>query len=191
MKLLVLLGCVLLVGCGETTTYTRTSTAPPAQTTTTATTTATTTKPPRDAKTATSGGITLRVLFVRTAPTVNFLPTDRSTPDAQPPTRKAKRSEHFVYVATRVTNHTRVGLDLSCGVPVRTVLVDSRNHTFEPIKGLSQLRGNPRCNAQLQPGSSDRMTWVFLAPRSTVLNALAFTDFTDTRKPAPFQQIPL
>jgi len=177
MKLLVLFGCLLLVGCGDSSTDTPPVATAPAPT-------ATATPRPNAPKQATSGGITLRVLAVRTARTVKFLEGETSTP-------KPKQGEHFVSVTTRVTNRTRAELDLSCGVPVRTVLVDSRNRTHEPIKGLSQLRGNPNCDARLRPGGGDRMTWVFLVPRSTELNALAFTDFTDTRKPAPFQQIQL
>lgn len=113
------------------------------------------------------------------------------TPDAKPRTRRAKQGGRFVYVTTRITNKTRVGLDLTCGLPVSTRLVDSESRNFEPIDGLYLIAGNPGCNENLDPGFRDRMTWVYLVPRGAVVDSFAFADFTDLTDQGPFTQIPL
>ncbi len=189
MRLVALAVCAVASGCGTSdgkTATTYTMTAPPSTSTTSSAT-----EPARPSRSGRSGDITLRVLGVRTSRIVKFLGNTQSniTPDAKPRTRKAKQGGHFVYVTTRVTNHSRVGLDLTCGLPISAILVDVRNRNFDPIDGLSQIANNPECNTKLQPGFHDRMTWIYLVPRGTVVDSFAFADWTGLADQKPYTQI--
>lgn len=87
---------------------------------------------------------------------------------------------------------TGQGIDITCGQPITAALVDSESNNYDPVDGLYLIReGNPGCNAKLQPGFKDLMTWVFLVPPGTQPNSPAFTDTTDPVASAETAQIAL
>ena len=70
-------------------------------------------------------------------------------------------------------------MDLTCSLPIITVLIDDQNRNFDPIEGLYKVKDNPECNASLQPGFAEDMTWVYRVPTNTHVLGWAFEDTTD------------
>lgn len=84
----------------------------------------------------------------------------------------------FVIVETHVVNNAQVSMDLTCGYPIATALVDDRDRQFDPIDSLHEIRANPDCNAQLPPGFEDDMTYIFMVPTDAQIVGFAFSDAT-------------
>jgi hypothetical protein len=76
-------------------------------------------------------------------------------------------------------NNAKASLDLTCGLPVTTALVDDQQRNFDPIDDLYKLKGNPECNDNLQPGFESDMTWVYRAPTTAKILGWGFQDSTD------------
>jgi hypothetical protein len=85
----------------------------------------------------------------------------------------------FVVVETHIVNNAMVGMDLTCSYPIRNVLVDTRDRQFDSIDSLHELRGNPECNYQLQPGFESDMIYVYLVPADAQIKGWAFSDATE------------
>jgi hypothetical protein len=89
----------------------------------------------------------------------------------------------FITVHTRVLNDSKTSIDLTCGYPIGNHLVDERAREFDAIHDLSHIRGNPKCNDNLQPGFASDMTWIYRVPIDARISAFDFEDLTDfTRK---------
>lgn len=132
-------------------------------------------------QTVTNGGITLTVTNARVIESIemnesNFRPGSgyeeytTTTPDW---------GGKFVMVEARVMNNARVSIDLTCSLPIKTLLVDASERQFDAIQDLYKLRGNPECNDQLQPGFEADMTWVYTVPQSATVIGWVFTDLTE------------
>jgi len=178
LSVAVVASCIAAAGCGGTTTTKKTVTVAPPPAATTPTAKAEPTAPSQVEK---SGGITIRVLDVTSSKTVRYQGGTQSdvTPDATPKTVRAPQGGRYVYVKTRVSNGSKTGLDLTCGLPVTVSLLDTEDNQYDLIEGTSQIAGNPECNVELQPGFKKRMTWIFLVPPKTDLDSFAFIDTTD------------
>lgn len=85
----------------------------------------------------------------------------------------------FVTVTTRVLNDGKESIDLTCGRPVATYLIDERERRFDPIGELNKIPGNPECNYHLQPGFAADMTWIYRVPLEACISAFEFEDATD------------
>lgn len=131
--------------------------------------------------TVTNGGITLTVVGAYVSETIelnesNFRPGSGyeeytvTEPDA---------GGKFVVIETHVVNNARVSLDLTCSLPINTVLVDTANREFDAIQDLYKVRGNPECNDQLQPGFESDMTWIYMVPSNATVLGWGFTDLTE------------
>jgi hypothetical protein len=90
----------------------------------------------------------------------------------------------FVVVQTHVVNNAQISMDLTCGYPIATTVVDSQERQFDTIDSLYELRGNPECNDQLQPGFEADMTYVYMVPASAQIVAFGFADATDFSNPS-------
>lgn len=86
----------------------------------------------------------------------------------------------FITVKLRVLNDSKKGLDLTCGYPIKNYLVDEREREFTSIGKLYRIRGNPECNAKLQPGFSTDMTYIYRVPLNANITAFMFEDATDS-----------
>ena len=85
----------------------------------------------------------------------------------------------FITVSTRV-NDSKTSIDLTCGgYPIANHLVDDRDRRFDAIHKLYQIRGNPECNDNLQPGFASDMTWIYRVPLDANILAFEFEDLTD------------
>lgn len=90
--------------------------------------------------------------------------------------RPAGPGAKFVTVVTRVLNDGMGSIDLTCGYPVGTHIVDQRSRRFDSIRDLSHIYGNPECNFALQPGFSADMTWIYLLPDTAEVMSWEFED---------------
>jgi hypothetical protein len=65
----------------------------------------------------------------------------------------------FVIIKAHIFNNAKKSLDLTCSLPIRTVLIDDMQRNFDPIGDLYKVQGNPECNSQVRPGLESDMTW--------------------------------
>lgn len=142
---------------------------------------------------AKSGGIEVAVTGAYAKPAVSYeggTIDSRVTPNGEPRTVRAPQGGSYIYVETTVMNDSSEGLDLTCGYPMEVNLVEaSGGRRFDPVEGLDLVKDNPACNAQLQPGFKDSVTWVFLVPPDTEVDAFRFRDTTDLNKEQPPAEI--
>lgn len=126
-------------------------------------------------------GATATVTMVRSASSIelnesNFRPGSGLESYTDVP---AGPGAKFVIVKTRVVNNAKKSMDLTCSLPISTVLIDDQNRNFDPIEGLYKVKDNPECNASLQPGFAEDMTWVYRVPTGTHVLGWAFEDTID------------
>ena len=164
LALTLLLATLLLAaGCGSsTTTVTKTVTVTKATragggtggsaAAAAASTTTTTPAAPKAPTSATSGGITIKLLDVSQAKNLHYIggTIDDATPKGEPVTVKAPQGGHYVFVKTRVSNRAKQALSLTCGQPIIAQLLDQEGATYDPVNSLSLLKGNPGCGDSLQ-----------------------------------------
>lgn len=82
----------------------------------------------------------------------------------------------YLVVQTTFNNIGKVSKDLTCGYALAIQAVDTEDRVFDPIDNLYEYKGNPECNAQLQPGFEEEMTYVFLVPKDAALIGVVFND---------------
>lgn len=129
----------------------------------------------------TNGGVTLTVTSAAAVPTIamNQAMTDNTSPYAKfaavPPPAGAK----YVAVTVHVTNNSQVSMDLTCGYPIANKLVNAQQQQYDAIEDLYKLKGNPKCNNNLQPGFSSDMTYVYAVPATSQIVGWGFADATD------------
>ncbi|WP_216870641.1 DUF4352 domain-containing protein [Modestobacter excelsi] len=132
-------------------------------------------------QTVSNGGVTLTVTGAFVADTIELNETsyapgsgyEEYTPT--PPDAGGK----YVVVETHVVNNAQVSMDLTCGFPIDTAVVDAQERYFDTIDSLYKLRDNPECNDQLQPGFEADMTYVYMVPATAQITAFGFADATD------------
>lgn len=136
-------------------------------------------------QTVTNRGVTLTVTGAQVTEVIelnksNYAPgSGYETYTPTPPDAGGK----FIVVQTHIVNNAQVSMDLTCSYPIATVLVDVQDRQFDPIDSLHELRGNPECNDQLQPGFEADMTYVYMVPASAEIAGFAFADVTDFSNP--------
>lgn len=130
---------------------------------------------------AVSGGITVSVASIKESPSVVYEGGTQSeeTPDGNRRQVDAEPGATFLMVDTEVTNESKGPIDLTCGWPIDASVINSDEQRFTPIDGLSQIKGNPECNDQLQPGFRDEMQWIFLVPEDDEIVEFEFADVSD------------
>jgi len=82
----------------------------------------------------------------------------------------------FLVVETSIKNTGKKSMDLTCGYPLDIKAGDTEDRAYDTIDSLYEYKGNPECNAQLQPGFKDKMTYVFMAPKDAELTGFVFRD---------------
>jgi hypothetical protein len=140
------------------------------------------TAPPNEVGQAVSNrGITLTVTEVKAADSIPLNETNYpqgsgyETYTDTPAGPDAK----YVTIKAHIINNTDESLDLTCGLSIKTLLIDDTHQQFDPIPDLDKIQGNPECNAQLQRGSESDMTWAYRVPANTHVTRWAFEDLTD------------
>lgn len=133
---------------------------------------------------AKSGGIAITVKGASSRSNLKYEggTISSSTPNGEARNLKAPQGGSYVFVETVVKNETSEGLDLTCGFPVEVKLNDASGQRFNPVEELAGIKGNPECNAELQPGFKDDMTYVFLVPPGAEIESLQFKDVSNFNK---------
>jgi hypothetical protein len=129
-------------------------------------------------------GITLTVTEVKTADSIPLNETNDpqgSGYETYTDTPAGPRAK-YVTVKAHIINNTNKTLDLTCSLPIKTLLIDDTQRHFDPIQDLDKIQGNPDCNARLQPGFESDMTWAYRVPANTHVTRWAFEDLTDMRE---------
>lgn len=93
----------------------------------------------------------------------------------------ARKGRKLVQVMARVANHGTSPFSLTCDDKIDIRLIDEKGRSFTPMPQQDALFGNPACTAELQPGTSEVMTWVFEIPQETKPRGLIWMDATDPR----------
>lgn len=132
-------------------------------------------------QTVSQGGVTVTVTGAHPADSVEMNGA-RKLPDA---------GGKFVVVQTHIVNNAQASMDLTCGLPVNTLVEDDRSRRFDPIDDLYGLPGNPACNHLLQPGFSTDMTWVYMVPADATVYAWGFADATGPARPLTYKGVRL
>jgi hypothetical protein len=94
-------------------------------------------------------------------------------------TKSAGAGAEFAVITTKITNHSKTGLDLTCGYPVADKLINDAEQQYDAIQDLYKVDGNPECNAQVGPGFSDKMTYIYRVPSGSHIVGWGFSDLTD------------
>ncbi|WP_345613075.1 DUF4352 domain-containing protein [Pseudonocardia adelaidensis] len=144
-------------------------------------------------QTATNGGITLTVTAARTVESIDMNQSGFRPGSGYETYTKTEPEQggSFVVIETHVTNDGQSSLDLTCSWPIDAKLVDDRDRNFDPIGELYELKGNPECNKQLQPGFEDEMTYVYLVPADAKIVTWGFRDVTNPSGSSNFTLIRL
>lgn len=88
----------------------------------------------------------------------------------------ADEGGRFIVVEAEVKNIGKASMDLTCGWPINIKVVDTEVREFDTVDDLYDIKGNPECNAQLQPGFSDTITYAFMVPNDAEVTGLYFQD---------------
>ncbi len=81
--------------------------------------------------------------------------------------------------------HHRRGQQEDPRLPIETILVDARGREFAPVDDQYELRGNPGCNGQLQPGFEADTTCVHLVPTTAQVTGWIFAGIAEDRTAGP------
>lgn len=126
-------------------------------------------------------GLVIQISEARISPTLL-----RNTTQYRPDTDLARFEEvpakagaSYLLLTTQVTNNTKKGLDLTCGGPVQIRVYNNKEQEYSPVDDLYEIKGNPTCNASLDPGFSAPMTWAFLVPTGSTMIAASFYNIND------------
>lgn len=126
-------------------------------------------------ETATNGGIQIKVKKAVAAPTVTLNTSDYRAGSGYETYENvpAQAGGRYIIVDAVVTNNAKAPIDLTCSFPIDIKLFNMSSQVFSPIEDVRKIKGNPECNAQLQPGFESAMTWAFLVPaKSTILGTV-------------------
>jgi hypothetical protein len=72
-------------------------------------------------------------------------------------------------------------MDLTCSYPIANKLIDSEGRQYDSVDSLYELPNNPECNAGLQPGFTDHMTYAYRVPAGDLIVGWGFSDDTSLR----------
>lgn len=82
----------------------------------------------------------------------------------------------FIVLEATVENIGKESMDLTCSWPINIKVVDMDGREFDTVDNLYELKNNPECNAQLQPGFSDEITYAFMVPEESEIIGVYFQD---------------
>ncbi|WP_455357117.1 hypothetical protein [Streptomyces sp. SYSU K217416] len=100
-------------------------------------------------------------------------------------TKRAGADAKYVILETVIRNETKASMDLTCSYPIVNALIDDQDRRFDTIEDLSDIPGNPECNAQLQPGFKDEMKFVYRVPKDAKIVLWEFEEYDLEAEPAP------
>jgi len=116
----------------------------------------------------TAPGFVMTIKKVDESPQILVNETDyiSGSPNARFTPRKPDDGGKFVILRTRIENKAQESFDLTCAFPIDIKVFNTESQQYDPIENLYEIKGNPECNDQLQPGFKDRMTYAFMVPET-------------------------
>lgn len=99
--------------------------------------------------------------------------------DGMPPTLTPKQGNKYLAVSVEVKNDSKQPIDLTCSLPLQIRAVNDKDQQYSIIEKLYDISGNPQCNAQLQPGMSSPIKYVFEMPSDTKTLGVVWQDISD------------
>lgn len=138
---------------------------------------------------AVNGGIQLKVTSVAASPTVTLNTSGYRSGSGYETYEDvpAQAGGKYIIVTSVVTNNSKGPIDLTCGFPIDIKAFNVAAQVYSPIEDIRKIKGNPECNAQLQPGFESPMIWAFMVPEKTTIIAAMFAevDFSSHKKVDP------
>lgn len=170
-------GLLLLTGCGgnsdgstassarNSSTSVVTQTTPPAEPSTTSVAVETTAPSVARRMKGDSAGLALKLISTKKKPSITYTGNTISdvTPKGDDVTLKAAEG-YYLYVQMDGKNGTKEPIDLTCSFPIDVRVFDEAEARYTPIESLGQIKGNPGCNDNTQPGQRFKETFIFLMP---------------------------
>lgn len=88
----------------------------------------------------------------------------------------------YVLIHTHGINDTKAGIDLTCSLPVIADLYDTQGRKFSGVNDIDkyEIKGNPGCNDDIQPGFPFTMIWAYMIPETAEISTFQF-DSLDSR----------
>ncbi len=82
----------------------------------------------------------------------------------------------YVLVYTHGINDTKEGIDLTCSLPVIADLYDTQGRKFSGVNDIDndEIKGNPGCNDNIQPGFPFTMIWAYMIPATAEVLTFQF-----------------
>lgn len=111
-------------------------------------------------------GFVMTIKKVDESPQILVNETDyiAGSPNARYTPRKPDAGGKFVILRTRIENKAQESFDLTCSFPIDIKVFNTESQQYDPIDNLYEIKGNPECNSQLQPGFKSKMTYAFMVP---------------------------
>ncbi|KAB1550674.1 DUF4352 domain-containing protein [Corynebacterium sp. 321] len=131
---------------------------------------------PKHGQEVKANGVTLKVLSVTEAGSMDLLEHGVKVEVAATETLTPDSGGKFVVVETTVENTGKKSWDLTCGFAIQAKVLDVKDREFDPIHELDLIPGNPECNESTNPGFSKSMTWAFEVPKDAHINRFGFAD---------------
>jgi hypothetical protein len=138
---------------------------------------------------AVNGGIQIQVTSVVASPTVTLNTSSYRSGSGYESYEDvpAQSGGKYIIVTSVVTNNSHAPIDLTCSFPIEINAFNLAAQLYSPIEDNRKIKGNPECNAQLQPGFESPMIWAFMVPDKTTIIAAMFAevDFSSHKKVEP------
>jgi hypothetical protein len=138
---------------------------------------------------AVNGGIQIQVTSAVASPTVTLNTSGYRSGSGYETYEEvpAQSGGKYIIVTSVVTNNSKAPIDLTCSFPIDMKTFNVAVQLYSPIEDNRKIKGNPECNAQLQPGFESPMIWAFMVPDKTTIIAAVFSevDFSSSKKVDP------
>lgn len=124
------------------------------------------------------GGVRLTVMSAKASDTVtrNVTNSRQGSGYEKYDDIPADEGGRFIVVEAEVENIGKESMDLTCSWPINIMALDSQMREFDTVDDLYDIKDNPACNAELQPGFSDTITYAFMVPMDAEVLGLYFQD---------------
>lgn len=126
--------------------------------------------------TTTSGSLSMKLNKVEYPQSIKTNGEYDDTPAVLTP----KQGNKYLAVSVDVKNDSKSPIDLTCDYVLDISAVNDKNQQYTPIDDLYVIPGNPGCNAELQPGMTAPVEYVFEMPSNTTITGIIWRDETDS-----------
>lgn len=104
----------------------------------------------------------------------------------EPAVLTPKQGNKYLAVSVDVKNDSKGPVDLTCDYVLDISAVNDKNQQYSPIEDLYTIPGNPECNAELQPGTTAPIEYVFEMPSNTTIAGIVWRDETNSDSAGPY-----